>query len=88
MPKESIVEDRVAVFIDGSNLYHALRTNFRRQDLNFTDFASKLCGSRRLFRTYYYNVLQDPSQRPDTYRDQQEFLNSLRKIVEEVVYST
>ena len=73
------MEDRVAIFIDGSNLYHALRSNFRRYDLNFAGFASKLSGSRRLFRTYYYNVLQDPIQRPDGYREQQEFLDILRK---------
>ncbi len=73
------MEDRVAIFIDGSNLYHALRGNFRRHDLNFAEFTSKLCSSRRLFRTYYYNVLQDPTQRPDGYRDQQEFLDILRK---------
>ena len=73
------MEDRVAIFIDGSNLYHALENNFRRHDLNFADFAIKLSGSRRLFRTYYYNVLQDPTQRPDSYREQQEFLGILRK---------
>ena len=73
------MEDRVSIFIDGSNLYHALRSNFRRHDLNFAEFTSKLCGSRRLFRTYYYNVLQDSTQRPDSYREQQEFLDVLRK---------
>ncbi len=73
------MDDRVAIFIDGSNLYHALRSNFARNDLNFAEFASKLCGSRRLFRTYYYNVLQDPGQRPDGHREQQEFLDVLRK---------
>ncbi len=73
------MEDRVAIFIDGSNLYHALRSSFRRYDINFTEFASKLCGSRGLFRTYYYNVLQDPIQRPDAHREQQEFLDILRK---------
>ena len=73
------MEDRVAIFIDGSNLYHALRSNFRRYDLNFASFTSKLCGARRLFRTYYYNVLQDATQRPDVYREQQEFLDTLRK---------
>jgi uncharacterized LabA/DUF88 family protein len=77
--KEKAMEDRVAIFIDGSNLYHSLRGNYKRHDLNFADFTSKLCGSRRLFRTYYYNVLQDPIQRPDGYREQQEFLDSLRK---------
>ncbi len=73
------MEDRVAIFIDGSNLYHALRANFSRYDLKFAEFISKLCGSRHLFRAYYYNVLQDPSQRPDAYREQQEFLNNLRE---------
>ena len=73
------MEDRVAIFIDGSNLYHALRNNFKRYDLNFAEFANKLCGSRRLFRTYYYNVLQDVTQRPDGYREQQEFLDILGK---------
>ena len=73
------MEDRVAIFIDGSNLYHALRANLGRFNLNFAEFVSKLCGSRRLFRTYYYNVLQDSTQRPDAYREQQEFLDILRK---------
>lgn len=73
------MEDRVAIFIDGSNLYHALRSNFNRYDLNFAEFAHNLCGPRRLFRVYYYNVLQDQSQRPEGYREQQEFLEALRK---------
>jgi uncharacterized LabA/DUF88 family protein len=73
------MEERVAIFIDGSNLYHALRSNFRRHNLNFPSFTSKLCGSRRLFRTYYYNVLQDQSQKPDGYREQQEFLDILSR---------
>jgi uncharacterized LabA/DUF88 family protein len=73
------MQNRVAIFIDGSNLYHALRDNFSRVDLNFTDFTSKLCAGRPLFRTYYYNVLQDPSQRPEGFREQQEFLDVLKK---------
>jgi uncharacterized LabA/DUF88 family protein len=73
------MEDRVAIFIDGSNLYHALRSNFGRHDLSFAEFATKLSGPRRLFRTYYYNVLQDPVQRPDGSREQQEFLDILRR---------
>ena len=73
------MENRVAIFIDGSNLYHALRDNCSRVDLNFTDFTSKLCAGRPLFRTYYYNVLQDPSQRPEGFREQQEFLDVLKK---------
>jgi uncharacterized LabA/DUF88 family protein len=71
--------ERVAIFIDGSNLYHALRDNCLRVDLNFAEFTNKLCAGRPLFRTYYYNVLQDPLQRPDSHREQQEFLDTLRK---------
>jgi len=73
------MENRVAIFIDGSNLYHALRDNFGRVDLNFAPFVNSLCGGRPLFRTYYYNVLQDPTQRPEGHREQQEFLDTLRK---------
>ena len=73
------MEDRVAIFIDGSNLYHALRSNLRRYDLNFANFANKLCGERRLFRVYYYNVLQEPGQRAEGHREQQDFLNALRE---------
>ena len=73
------MQNRVAIFIDGSNLYHALRDNCNRVDLNFTDFTNKLCAGRPLFRTYYYNVLQDPNQRPEGFREQQEFLDVLKK---------
>jgi len=73
------MEDRVAIFIDGSNLYHALRDNCKRYDLNFAEFARKLCGERRLFRIYYYNILQDQTQRLEGYHEQQEFLDALRK---------
>jgi len=73
------MENRVAIFIDGSNLYHALRDNFGRADLNFAEFTAKLCGTRQLFRTYYYNIRQDPSLRPEGHREQQEFLDILFK---------
>jgi uncharacterized LabA/DUF88 family protein len=73
------MDDRVAIFIDGSNLYHSMKNNFGRHDLNFTEFATKLSEGRRLFRIYYYNVLQEPSQYPDSFREQQDFLEALRK---------
>ena len=33
---------RVAIFIDGSNLYHSLEENCGRYDLNFHAFSQKL----------------------------------------------
>jgi uncharacterized LabA/DUF88 family protein len=73
------MDDRVAIFIDGSNLYHSVQNNFGRHNINFTEFANKLCAGRRLFRIYYYNILQEPSQYPESYREQQDFLDFLRK---------
>ena len=43
---------RVAIFIDGSNLYHSLEENCKRFDLDFKAFSVKLCKGRRHFRTY------------------------------------
>jgi uncharacterized LabA/DUF88 family protein len=73
------MDERVAIFIDGSNLYHSVQNNFGRHDLNFTEFANKLVAGRKLSRIYYYNMLQEPSQYPDSYREQQEFLEVLKK---------
>jgi uncharacterized LabA/DUF88 family protein len=74
------MDERVAVFIDGSNLYHALKDNFGRADLSFAEFARKLCGERYLFRTYYYNVLQEPGKSAEGHRDQADFLDALRRV--------
>ncbi|MCI0770656.1 MAG: NYN domain-containing protein [Chloroflexi bacterium] len=68
---------RVAIFIDGSNLYHSLEENCKRFDLDFKAFSDKLCKGRRHFRTYYYNVLRDPDRNPQAYQDQQKFLAAL-----------
>lgn len=70
--------ERVAIFIDGSNLYHALKENAGRTDLNFAEFSRRLVGQRQLARTYYYNILQDRTQNPEGFREQQEFLDVLR----------
>jgi uncharacterized LabA/DUF88 family protein len=74
------MNDRVAIFIDGSNLYHSLKNNFGRSNLNYSEFAAKLAGSRWLLRTYYYNILQDQAQWPEGHREQQEFLDVLRRM--------
>ena len=68
---------RVAIFIDGSNLYHSLDENCKRYDVDFAAFAAKLCKGRTLFRVYYYNVLRDQDRNPQAYQDQQKFLSAL-----------
>jgi uncharacterized LabA/DUF88 family protein len=70
-------DERVMVFIDGSNLYHVLGENCGRHDLQFDKFCEKLANGRRLLRTYYYNVRQESERQPDVGRDQERFLASL-----------
>jgi uncharacterized LabA/DUF88 family protein len=70
----------VAVYIDGSNLYHSLGENCGRMDLDFEAFVYKLVGSRQLYRTYYYNILQDSERNPQGAQEQQKFLASLYQI--------
>ena len=73
-------EDRVMVFIDGSNLYHRLRNFHQRTDLDYAKFVEKLAGGRRLIRTYYYGAQLDQVRDPERYRNQQSFHNNLGRI--------
>jgi len=75
MPKE-----RVAIYIDGSNLYHLLKNEFSRTDLEFGKFCKKLLGRRYLVRIYYYNVSLDQTKEPDRYKDQQKFFLEMRRV--------
>ncbi len=68
---------RVAIFIDGSNLYHALEENCKRADLSFSRFIQALLRGRSLLRTYYYNILQDSRRKPQAFWQQQKFLSIL-----------
>ncbi len=77
--KSSVVRenDRVMVFIDGSNLYHVLTQSCGRHDLQFDKFAMKLANGRDLKRTYYYNIRQESDTNPLAGTEQQKFLDSM-----------
>jgi uncharacterized LabA/DUF88 family protein len=66
-------EDRVMIFIDGSNLYHSLKKFFVRVDIDMGAFCDKLRGKRRLIRIYYYNAIVGRREEPERYKDQQAF---------------
>lgn len=68
---------RVMIFIDGSNLYHVLKQNTDKQNLDYKKFAEKLCGDRDLIRTYYYNIRQESPDNPKLAESQDRFLNAL-----------
>jgi uncharacterized LabA/DUF88 family protein len=69
--------DRVMVFIDGSNLYHVLSQQCGRHDLQFDKFAQKLANGRKLQRIYYYNIRQESDSNPNVGVEQAKFLDSL-----------
>lgn len=50
----------LALYIDGSNLYHSVKQRFGRTDLLFDKLCEKLVDGRRLVRNYYYyNAMVD-----------------------------
>jgi uncharacterized LabA/DUF88 family protein len=81
--------DRVCIFIDGSNFYHALKDAGLPVHVDFGKLANELTGSgRRHVHTYYYNVplirprRDDPefAEKDRRCRSQQRFFNALRFI--------
>lgn len=72
------VPDRVCVFIDGSNFYHACKANLGRADINIGAFATSLVTpNRSLVRTYYYNCLLPPDVPESAREAQQKFISAL-----------
>ena len=71
--------DRVAVFIDGSNLYKGLVSTIGPDyRLDFISFVRELTGERKLLRAYYYNAplpAEDPAAKAH-----QSFLNYLKRV--------
>ncbi len=72
--------ERVMIFIDGSNLYHSLKSFFNRTDIDIGKLSRKLLDRRRLVRIYYYNAKVGLKEEPQRYRDQQAFFTSVNAI--------
>ena len=70
--------DRVAIFIDGNNLYHGLKNEAGNTRLDFQKFVDWLLEGRNLIRTYYYNSPVN-SNAPGA-REQQAFFGRLRML--------
>ncbi|MEW5947189.1 MAG: NYN domain-containing protein [bacterium] len=72
---------RVMVFIDGSNLYHALKKVYLRANVDFEYMLANLVTpGRELIRAYYYNAPVIAEEAPENYRNQQRFFSALKKI--------
>ncbi|MBA7640648.1 hypothetical protein ES703_48319 [subsurface metagenome] len=72
--------DRVMIFIDGSNMYHSLKSFFKRTDIDIGKFCHKLLEKRRLIRIYYYNARVGRKEEPQRYKDQQAFFAGVSAI--------
>ncbi len=72
--------ERVMIFIDGSNLYHSLKTFAKRTDIDIGKLCNRLLEKRRLVRIYYYNARVGLKEEPERYRDQQAFFTSVNAI--------
>ena len=72
--------NRVCVFIDGSNLFHALKRSNTPTRMDYYQFSKALADQakdRSLVRIYYFNGAFDPAAFPDKASAQKEFFDSL-----------
>jgi len=72
------VQERVVIFIDGSNFYFGLKNLFGRANIDFQKFSQILAENRKLIRTYYYNAPIIKELDEDRYRRQQKFFERLK----------
>ena len=75
-------QERVAIFIDGSNFYHSVKEIFGIHDnqIDFSKIIEILRNQKLLIGTYYYNASLDRGYNEEIYWKQQKFFAELRKI--------
>jgi len=71
-------KQRVAIFIDGSNLYH----NLRRYNIKtkFEEIIKKVETRREIVDIFYYTALLDKSIDENGYKNHKKFLDKIKKI--------
>lgn len=74
------MHNRVAIFIDGSNLYNGMRENLSNTRVNMSELIAQLKRDRYLVRTYYYNAPLTDDYDEDLRDGQGRFFESLRRI--------
>lgn len=75
-----ILRERLAIFIDGSNLYNGMRENLANTRVNMSELIRQLRRDRRLVRTYYFNAPLTDDYDEELREGQQRFFESLRRI--------
>lgn len=74
------MRERVAIFIDGSNLYNGMRENLRSTRVNLSELMRQLGRERELVRCYYFNAPLTDDYEEELRDGQQRFFESLRRI--------
>lgn len=72
-------DERVVIFIDGSNFYFGCKSLLGRANVDFYRLSLLLAGNRKLIRTYYYNVPLNKESDETKYKKQQKFFEWLKK---------
>lgn len=72
-------EERLMIFIDGSNLYYSLQS-LKIQKIDFSKLIEFLREDKLLILVYYYNAPLDISIDSKKYWEQQKFFDFLRRI--------
>ena len=78
---------RVAVFIDGANVYRAFKTVFGWTRHSPLQLAAGLAARRQVVRAAFYIAAVPQEMGADVYADQQRFLRRLRQQQELVVWT-
>ena len=81
--KNKSSDERVMIFIDGSNHYHIVKAMFpekKQKNFDFENFVKEIVGNRKLVRVYYYNCPLDIGKNIKAYMKQQQFFDNLRRI--------
>lgn len=72
--------EKVQIFIDGSNLYHGLKDDCQNTKLDYWKFAKVLCRGRNLIRINYYVGTLDSKRNKAGAMAQQKFLGRMRHV--------
>ena len=71
-------KQKVAIFIDGSNLYHNLKGNNIKT--TFEEIIKKVESKRKVVDVFYYTALLDKSVDEEKYKEHKKFLDKIKKI--------
>ena len=74
-------QDRISIFIDGSNLYHSLQ-DLKVNKIDFKKLVNMLDKGRLLVSVFYYNAPLDISVDAKKYWDQQKFFDALEEYLD------